>query len=751
MQLALTEEQELLQQAFAELFGAESSPERVRAAEATGFDPGLWKHLVETGALAIRVPEALGGSGSGLHDAALLAEQAGRALASAPLVEAICATGLLARIESDPARALLAQALEGSSIPTLALQDADRAREQLVPGGAAADAVLAWDGEALLLLRRPSDGEAAPVPNLGSSALARWRLDVAPAGGERVALARGEAARDAYRAALEEWRLLTAAALTGLAARALEIGAGYATSRVQFDRPIGSFQGLAHPLADAATQLSASQLLVQYAIWSIATAQPEAAARICFAFAAAAESASTAAERALHVHGGYGLSLEYDIQLYYRRAKAWALAGGDPRDELQRAAARLWDDPAEPVSLPDAGPCALDFRFGAEADRFRAEVRDFFERSLTPELREKAHFSWESYDADFQKEVARAGLLFPHWPRAYGGRESSPYEITVLWEEYHRVGLSSYPAMTTGMVGATLIRFGNEELKREVLPRVLAGEAIISLGYTEPAAGSDVSAAQTRALREGDHWVINGQKMFTSGADIAQYVFLLTRTDASVAKHKGLTMFLVPLDTKGVAVHPVHTFSDERTNVTYYNDVRIPDRYRVGEVNGGWGVIGYALEMEHGSGLVAGAQHLHLQEVSRRAQRWAREAQRDGRPVLDDPRVREGVARVVMHAEMSFLLGRRSLWCSATDQPQRGEGPMNKLFGTEKLLSDAAALLDLMAPDSLLSADEKGPGAVGEPEFAYRVAAATTIYGGSSEIMRSVIAQQALGLPRSVA
>jgi alkylation response protein AidB-like acyl-CoA dehydrogenase len=189
--------------------------------------------------------------------------------------------------------------------------------------------------------------------------------------------------------------------------------------------------------------------------------------------------------------------------------------------------------------------------------------------------------------------------------------------------------------------------------------------------------------------------------------------------------------------------------SDERTNVTYYKGVRIPDRYRVGEVNGGWGVVGYALEIEHGSGLVAGAQYLHLHELSEKAARWARTAQRDGRPALADPRVRESLARVAMHAEMSYLLGCCSLWCSANNRPQRGEGPMNKLYGTEQLLTDAADLLDVMAPESLLHKGVEGAVAEGEPEFAYRVAAAGTIYGGASEIMRGIIAQQALGLPRS--
>src|SRR5262249_11361841 len=252
------------------------------------------------------------------------------------------------------------------------------------------------------------------------------------------------AARAAYHAAREEWRLLTAAALSGLAQRALEIAADYAKTRIQFGRPIGAFQGVAHPLADAATSGSASQLLVQYAVWSLATAQPEAAARICFAFAAAAESAGTATARALHAHGGYGLSLEYDIQLYYRRAKAWALAGGDPRDELLRAATRLWDGGAASAALPDTGPCALDWSLGAEAERMRSEARAFFAGALTPELLAKAHFSWDGHDADFQKELARAGLLFPHWPRAYGGRDASPYANAALSEEYQRAGWSTH-------------------------------------------------------------------------------------------------------------------------------------------------------------------------------------------------------------------------------------------------------------------------------------------------------------------
>jgi alkylation response protein AidB-like acyl-CoA dehydrogenase len=271
-----------------------------------------------------------------------------------------------------------------------------------------------------------------------------------------------------------------------------------------------------------------------------------------------------------------------------------------------------------------------------------------------------------------------------------------------------------------------------------------SGDAVSSLGYTEPGSGSDVAAAQTRAVRDGDDWVINGQKMFTSGANVAQYVFLLTRTDPNAKKHRGLTMFLVPFDTPGVEIQAVHTLSDERTNITYYSDVRIPDRYRIGEVNDGWAVVAYALELEHG-----GTYPKHQRDLLDAAVEWARRDRRDDRPTIEDPRVKERLGRAATHFEAARVLSRQSLWAAAEGRGHRGEGPMSKLFQTEILVEDAQDLLDLAAPASLLRRGEEGAAADGEFEFAYRLSPAPTIYAGTSEIMRSIIAQQALGLPRS--
>jgi alkylation response protein AidB-like acyl-CoA dehydrogenase len=740
MNLALSEEQELFRDTFARLFAAESSPERVRAAEATGFDPALWKTLADLDALGLRVPEDRGGSGAGLLDAVVVAEQAGRHLASVPLIECLVTTQLLARVDAPLADDVLRRALAGDAVVTLALRSVSAGTSQLVPGGAVADAVVGLDGDDLMLVIR-GDEPPSTLENLGNSPVARWSLSSAPRGGERVVLATGDDARRSYEIALDEWRLLTASAIYGLARRAIDIAAEYASERIQFDRPIGAFQGIAHPLANAITDVEGVRLLTWYAVWSIAQSRPDAAALIPFAFGWAARSATRAVAYALHTHGGYGLSLEYDVQLYHRRAKAWALVAGDPRDAFVLGAERKWDD--GDVALPNPGDPHIDFGYG-DAEGVRAVVREFFDEHLTPEVREHMHFSWDGHHWGLQRELAAAGLLYPTWPPEYGGQGRGPWEMAVIGEEFELAGVTRHAIGTTFMIAETVRVFGSDELKDEVLPRIARGDALCSLGYTEPESGSDVANAQTRAVLDGDHWVINGQKMFTSGAHLSQYVFLLTRTDPTVPKHKGLTMFLVPLDTPGIEIRPIETMSDERTNATFYSDVHIPDRYRVGPVNGGWQVIRLALEMEHGGGITAaGGPHRAIAEA---AAEWAHA---NGR--WSDSRVRERVGFVATRGEVARLLGWDSSWRAVEGIPSQGEGAMRKLFVGEAWIEDSADLMDLCAPDSLLKPGVEG--AVGEGEgdveLSYRHSTAFTIYGGSSEIMRSIIAQVVLGMPRS--
>jgi alkylation response protein AidB-like acyl-CoA dehydrogenase len=249
-----------------------------------------------------------------------------------------------------------------------------------------------------------------------------------------------------------------------------------------------------------------------------------------------------------------------------------------------------------------------------------------------------------------------------------------------------------------------------------------------------------VFAARTRAVRDGDKWIINGQKMFTSGAELASYVMLITRTDPDVPKHKGITLFLVPLDSPGVEIHPVHTFMDERTNATFYADVVVPDKYRLGAVNEGARVMAAALTMEQSGGYY----HLSIREMLEIVIGWAREQQRDGRPLLEDSMVLARLAQAHAEANIAETMSGRVLWTRVAGEQDLAYGPAAKVFSTEAFITNARDLLDIAAPQSLL----RGKEGLGMIEKGYRHSTATTIYGGTSEVMRSMVAQRRLGLPR---
>jgi alkylation response protein AidB-like acyl-CoA dehydrogenase len=736
--LNLTDDQKLLRESVAKLFGTESDSGRVRAAEPAGFDPALWSQLVYMGIPLMRVPESRGGLGLGLFEAILVAEEAGRCLASVPLAEALTAGSLLARLDGDDAAALLAQMHEGVLISFMP-QELRADEAQVVPGATVARAVLAIDGDDVIVLEGlPRE----PVrTNLGSSAIGRHVLKGRNVVGTRRVIATGRAARRAFQVAVEEWKLLTAALLVGLAQQALQMAATYSKERKAFGRVIGSFQGIAHPMADAFTEVDGAHLLVWRAVWAAATGRADAGATVSMAYWWATQSAANAATRSLRTFGGYGVSLEYDIQLYYRRAKAWALLNGDPERELYRVAERLWDTQPD-IPVPDAGTVQLEFGYGPRAAEFAVEVRQFFQTHLTNELRAQAHHSVSGYNPAFSRQLAQAGLLYPHWPREYGGRDRDPFDMAALNEVFEEFGWERITAPITNQVAQIVMRFGDDSLKQEVLPRFADGSALACLGFSEPSCGSDVFAAKTRAERHGDQWIINGQKIFTTAGNLARYCFLLARTAQDKPKHAGLTLFLVPMDLPGIDVQAVHTIQDERTNITYLNDVRLPDRYRIGEVDGGIKVMAATLELEHG-----GDQYrINFEAMYRQALRWAQSTTRDGQPAIQDPDVRRRLARVAVHNAVAHGLCYRTIWAITNQVPDRSAfGPMSKVFSTEMYQRDAMDLMDLSAPESLFADDP----VIGQIELGYRQSIGTTIYGGTSEIQRSLVAEQGLGMPRS--
>ncbi|HLM16206.1 MAG TPA: acyl-CoA dehydrogenase family protein, partial [Acidimicrobiia bacterium] len=374
----------------------------------------------------------------------------------------------------------------------------------------------------------------------------------------------------------------------------------------------------------------------------------------------------------------------------------------------------------------------MDFRLGERSDAFRDEVRAFLGEHFTQEMVERAHDTGTSHNWEFHRALGAQGWIAASWPEEYGGQGRNPMEMTALRDELRLAGVPTDGLGQTIMIARTLRAVGTDEQKQQFIPPALAGEIIFALGYTEPDSGSDVAAAKTRAVRDGDEWVINGQKMFTTLAHEATYVFLLTRTNPDVPKHQGLTMFLVPLDSPGVEIHPVHTMGGERTNATFYSEVRVPDSMRVGEVDGGWDVMTVALTFERGGFALSEADRVWQRTVD-----WATTTRRsDGTRVIDDPLVRERLATMRIHDEVARLLALRCSYVSATGALPGVEGSMHKLFYAEAMTADADELVDMLGADGVLPHGDADAPVDGWVEHLYRHAAVTTIYGGTSEVQR---------------
>ncbi len=345
MNLDFTDRQQEFADVVRGFFDKESPTEAVRAAEPLGFDRGLWEKSVQMGLTGITVPEARGGGGAGFVDLAIVAECLGEHLAPVPLVEAAVATDLLATLSEGAGgelESLAAAAVDGQLVATLALHPVVAGVARLVPAGAVADLVVVLDGDRLLLVRPDGGPEARPaaaVPNLGALPVADCPVDPSRA----VVLAEGHEAVAAHRRAVSRWQLLTGTALAGLGARALTLGTEYVMERRAFGVVIANFQTIQHRLADNATALDGARLLAYEAAWADDVDLPAAGTLATMAFLFAAESAFKTAADSLQFHGGYGYTLEYDIQLYFRRAKAWPLMAGDPRHLYDELAHRLFD------------------------------------------------------------------------------------------------------------------------------------------------------------------------------------------------------------------------------------------------------------------------------------------------------------------------------------------------------------------------------------------------------------------------
>lgn len=365
---------------------------------------------------------------------------------------------------------------------------------------------------------------------------------------------------------------------------------------------------------------------------------------------------------------------------------------------------------------------------------FHDETRAFVTEHVTDEVRRRNREFGENFDEQLHLALGAAGYLASDWkPEADGGFSAVRRRIFNL--EIARAHTPWYHWGTTSMVAHVVQQFATPELADEVLPGALTGEIRLCLGYTEPEGGSDVATCKTRAVQEADgsSWIINGSKMFTSNAQNAQYVFLLTNTDPQRPKHQNLTMFLVPLDSPGIEIQPIRTLDNDRTNIVFYSDVRVDDRYRIGEINGGWAVMRAALASEHGLTEKDDEGMHDVAAMSGHAMLMAEAVDTiAGLADVDDTAVQYRLGRSFARIE------------AALSSP----GMHGRVAIGQTMRETSVDLMDLLGPAAALPTDAEGSPDDGAAEYVFRLALPMGIYGGSLEVFRNMIAQQELRLGR---
>ena len=384
--------------------------------------------------------------------------------------------------------------------------------------------------------------------------------------------------------------------------------------------------------------------------------------------------------------------------------------------------------------------------YNDEQEALRQELQAYYEKLLTPEIREELHIGHGTGECmrAIVRQMGEDGWLGIGWPKEYGGQGRTPIEQFIFFDESMRSG-APVPMLTINTVGPTLMNFGSDELKKDFLPRILKGEIHFCIGYTEPNAGTDLAALTTRAERDGDEYVINGQKTFTSLAGDADYIWIATRTDPDANKHDGLSMFVVDMNTPGIRVDPMHLLSQHDINVTFFDDVRVPAGRLVGGENKGWRIITNQLNHERVTLCSPGM----LEKSYEDALQWTRDTKlADGRRVIDQEWVQINLARVHAGLEFLRLINWKVAWTSTYGKLDVADASSIKVFGTEFYLESFRLLMEIMGPRGYLTRGSPEAAIMGGLETMYRSLLILTFGGGTNEVQRDLIGLFGLGLPR---
>lgn len=394
----------------------------------------------------------------------------------------------------------------------------------------------------------------------------------------------------------------------------------------------------------------------------------------------------------------------------------------------------------------------MDFELTDAQQQLQREVVAYLEKHITPELQAELLAQQEGggpathpHYSRFMQQLGRDGWLGLAWPKEYGGQERDAIDQYIFFDTiagYYRIPI---PFLAINAIGSTIMRAGRPEQKDRFLPPLLRGELNIAVGYTEPGAGTDLASLKTRAVREGDHYVINGQKVFTSLAHFCDYIWLAARTDPAAKKHKGISIFMVDTRLPGVTITPLHTMGGFRSNVTFYDNVKVPADCLIGEENKGWSYINSQLAMER-IGLVP---HSRMRRMLEDMIRWTKDTVIDGRRLFDEPWVREKLADLTVRTEVLRLFNFRAATMIAQGIEPFAEAAMTKVYGSELFQTVAGTCMDIMGLIGGLQPPSGLSPAQGVFQRDFAALRLLTFGGGANEVLKDMIAVSGLGMPPS--
>ncbi|MFN0159908.1 MAG: acyl-CoA dehydrogenase [Burkholderiales bacterium] len=764
MNFAMTDEQTLLAESAAR-WVADQGP----AADAKGTS-ARWQDMARLGWLGMTLPDADGATPAcGLAEACVLAQAFGAGPLPDPFITVIVeAAALLAR---DPATqaGLLAGIADGSAMvvpaffePGGSVEPATRAtraaegwrltgRKRPVPFGASAAAwlVSAIDdaGEfGLFVMPRNTAGVAVrEFETVDGGTAATLEIHAALPAAARLA----GVTRAHYDAARDHAALAACAESVGAMEVLLKATIAYTRTRVQFGKPLAANQVLRHRMADMAVAFEEARAVTSASIAEVAALAESAGIARSRAVAATRAKVATAArkvaEEAIQLHGGMGVTEELSIGRFLRRQLALEALHGSGDAHLRRLAELPEDD----ADTPPGG------QVGDSA--FRDEVREFIARELKPEMVRAARLATTVFvepdiGLQWHRALHRRGWIAPAWPVEYGGTGWSLEKRWIFETECAAAGAPGLSPLGLRMAGPVIMRFGTPEQKAHYLPRILSGEDYWCQGYSEPGSGSDLASLSTRAVRDGDHYVINGTKIWTTHAQFANRMFALVRTgETTVKKHEGISFLLIDMATPGITVRPIRGVSgDHEVNQVFFDDVRVPVSCRLGDEGQGWTVAKYLLEFERGGTINSGRTLAALRRVRRLRVERPQGRQRALAP--DD-----ALAFAAVTADLRAL-GATELRVMSSLAVGQNPGSISSLLklrwsevhqavtrlGLRMLGADALAW-ESQRPLHHIEQDTVLEEAARPLLAAYLGSRAFTIFGGTSEIQREIIAREWVG------